>query len=185
MPAFQPGLPTARHGWEGLCHNLSVKASIVCACTSVLLGLTLLSACKKDIQSKDAVRNGVLKYLSQRSDLAAMDVSVSAVTFKGDEAEATVHFQAKGNTAPGAGLTMPYVLERKGNEWVVKGKSGNSQHGMGATGMPGGGGGESLPPGHPVVPPGGASPGGGPPSGAGGPMPPLPTLPDHPSGDKK
>jgi hypothetical protein len=158
---------------------------VILACTPVLLSLILLSGCKKDIQSKDAVRAGVLKYLSQRQDLAAMDVSVAAVTFHGDEAEATVHFQAKGNSAPGAGLTMPYVLERKGNEWVVKGKPANSQHGMGATGMPGGGG-ESLPPGHPVVSPGGGPPGGaGAPGGAGGAMPPLPTLPDHPPGDKK
>lgn len=184
MPWFKAGL-LRRHGGEGLCHNLSVKGSIVVACTGALLGLMLLSGCKKDIQSKDAVRDGVMKYLSQRSDLAAMDVSVAAVTFHGDEAEATVHFQAKGNTAPGAGLTMPYVLERKGSEWVVKGKSGNSQHGMGATGMPEGNG-ESMPPGHPVVSPGGGGPpGGGAPSGPGGAMPPLPTLPDHPSGDKK
>ena len=113
-----------------------------------------------------------------------MDVSVAEVKFNGEEAEATVHFQAKGNAAPGAGLTMPYVLERKGNEWVVKGKSGNAQHGMGATGMPGANG-ESLPPGHPVVSPGSGAPGSGAPGGPGGSMPPLPTLPDQPSGDKK
>jgi len=163
---------------------LSVKTSSALACTTALLCLTLLGACKKDLQSKDAVREGVLKYLSQRNDLAAMDVTVAGVTFHGDEAEATVHFQAKGNAAPGAGLTMPYVLERKGNEWVVKGKSGNSQHGMGATGMPGANG-ETLPPGHPVVSPGGGPSGSGAPGGPGGSMPPLPTLPDQPSGDRK
>lgn len=144
-----------------------------------MLSLTLLSGCKKDIQSKDAVRDGVLKYLSKRGDLAAMDVSVAGVNFRGNEADATVHFQAKGNPAPGAGLTIPYVLERKGNEWVVKGRTGGDQHG--AQGMPGGGGG-SLPPGHPVVSPGSGGAPGGP-----GSLPPLPTLPNQsgPAGDKK
>jgi hypothetical protein len=155
-----------------------MKGPIVVVSASLLLSLTLLSGCKKDIQSKDAVREGVLKYLSKRGDLAAMDVSVAGVNFRGNEADATVHFQAKGNSAQGAGLTIPYVLERKGNEGVVKGRTGGDQHG--AQGMPGGGGGGgSLPPGHPVVGSGSGGAAGGP----GGSMPPLPTLPDH-SGPK-
>ena len=73
-----------------------------------------------------------------------------------------LHFQAKGNSSPAAGMTMQYVLERKGGQWVVKGRTGsgashgasgpavNSVPGQGTLpgsldGMP------ALPPGHPSV----------------------------------
>ncbi len=136
------------------------------------LSIVLLAGCKKDIQNNDAVRQGVMNYLSKRSDLLAMDVSVSSVDFRDGEATAQVHFQAKGNTSPAAGMTMQYVLERKDGQWVVKGRTGaNAAHGESAApgtgtssgapgaldGMPripgGGGSGSStaLPPGHPAV----------------------------------
>ena len=71
-----------------------------------------------------------MSYLSKRSDLLAMDVSVSSVAFQDDEATAQVHFQAKGNSSPAAGMTMQYVLERKDGQWVVKGRTGaNAAHG--------------------------------------------------------
>jgi hypothetical protein len=137
--------------------------------------MLLLAGCKKDIQNQDAVRQGVMSYLSKRSDLLAMDVSINSVSFHQDEATAVVHFQAKGNSSPGAGMTMQYVLERKGADWVVKGRTG-SNSGHGASGMPPGApsasdsggpgpldgmpritspggpsGSSSLPPGHPTV----------------------------------
>jgi hypothetical protein len=86
--------------------------------------LVLLAGCKQDIQNQDAVRQGVMSYLSKRSDLLAMDVSVSSVAFQKDEATAQVHFQAKGNSSPAAGMTMQYVLERKDGQWTVKGRTG-------------------------------------------------------------
>jgi len=114
-----------------------------------------------------------MSYLAKRSDLLAMDVSVTSVAFRQDEATAQVHFQAKGNSSPAAGMNMQYVLERKDGQWVVKGRTGaNAAHGEGATGVnppPGPGGspgsldgmpristpGEArsagLPPGHPTV----------------------------------
>ena len=142
-----------------------VIAVAVCAC------FVLAAGCKKNIENQDAIRQGIMNYLSKRSDLLAMDVSVGAVEFRGqDEATATVHFQAKGNPSPAAGMNMQYVLERKGNEWVVKGRTGqNAEHGgNGApqggsapgslSGMPnlpgqsgGGAGAGSLPPGHPGI----------------------------------
>src|ERR1700758_4595341 len=70
------------------------------------VSLVLLAGCKKDIQNQDAVRQGVMSYLSKRSDLLAMDVSVTSVAFHEDEATAEVHFQAKGNSSPAAGMTM-------------------------------------------------------------------------------
>jgi outer membrane murein-binding lipoprotein Lpp len=99
------------------------------------LSTLLLAGCKKDIQNQDAVRQGVMSYLSKRSDLLAMDVNVTSVSFRQDEATAVVHFQAKGNPSPAAGMTMQYVLERKGADWVVKGRTG-SNSGHGGAGMP-------------------------------------------------
>ena len=135
--------------------------------------IVLLASCKKDIQNQEAVRQGVMSYLSKRSDLLAMDVSVTSVAFHENEATAQVHFQAKGNSTPGAGMNMQYVLERKDGQWAVKGRTGsNASHGAGAPGVnsapgqgnlpgpldgmpripaPGGAGSTSLPPGHPSV----------------------------------
>ena len=94
------------------------------------VSILLLWGCKKDIQNQDAVRQGVMTYLSKRSDLLAMEVSVTSVNFNQDQATAQVHFQAKGNSSPGAGMTMEYVLDRKDGQWVVRGKAGaNAAHG--------------------------------------------------------
>lgn len=138
---------------------------------AALACIVLLAGCKKDIQNQDAVRQGVMSYLSKRSDLLAMDVTVNSVAFHGDEATAEVHFQAKGNSSPAAGMSMQYVLDRKDGQWVVKGRTGaNAEHGesgpppgaagqgnapgpldgMPRSGLPGGGAG-ALPPGHPAV----------------------------------
>jgi len=142
---------------------------------AAILGIVLLSGCNKDMQNQEAVRKGVMTYLAKRSDLLAMDVSVASVSFRQDEATAQVHFQAKGNSSPAAGMTMQYVLERKDGQWVVKGRTGtnaahgasgpavNSVPGQGALpgsldgmpalppGHPGAGGSQALPPGHPSV----------------------------------
>ena len=115
----------------------------------LLAALVLLSGCRKDIQNKDAVRQGVLNYLAKRSDLTAMDVAVSNVSFHKDEANATVHFQAKGSPDPGAGMEIKYILERKGDQWVVKGRSSMAGSGHGA---PTEGAAGQLPSGHPAVP---------------------------------
>jgi hypothetical protein len=151
------------------------------AATALGLSIIGLIGCGKNIDDKEAVRQGVINYLAKRSDFLAMDVSVTSVAFRQDEATADVHFQAKNNNAPGAGMNMQYVLERKGSEWVVKGRagSGNAHAGMpqGGSGSdsgsigampqtgPGSGSGSigampQLPQGHPSVP------GGGTPSGA-------------------
>ncbi len=144
---------------------------------AVALGLTaaLLGGCKKNIDNNDAVKQGITAYLSKRADLLAMDVNVTSVAYHGDEATATVRFQAKGNSSPSAGMSMEYVLDRKGNQWVVKGRAGGEAHtGMpqgapGAAPAPGANGGSigampSMPNGHPSVgEPSGALPPGHPP----------------------
>ena len=172
----------------------------------LVLAFAIVGCSKKNTDNNEAVKQGVIKYLSKRSDLAAMDVSVASVQFRGDEADAKVHFQAKNNTNPAASLDMTYVLERKGKEWEVKGRSGAgaassaNPHGAGGGGMPPAGGAMpqgSLPAGHPEIPPGAmpqgsapkgslppghpAIPSGAPPkSGTAQPgMPELPQIPPH------
>jgi len=125
------------------------------------LALLLLAGCTKNIQTNDAVKAAVVKHLTQNSglNLSAMDIEVTAVTFKDNEAEATVGFKPKGGGAA-SGMSMRYTLEKKGSEWVVKKKADSGMgHGMP---MPGGmpsaapqGGAEApsgaMPPGHPPV----------------------------------
>ena len=107
------------------------------------------------MQTTEAVRQGVIDYLSTRKnldlDLTQMDLDVTAVSFRENEVDATVSFRPKGSGA--GGMNMRYTLERKGNQWVVKNKAdaGGSPHGAG--GPPAGGGEPALPPGHPAVPP--------------------------------
>ena len=125
------------------------------------------------------MRQGVIDYLSQRTDLnmKMMQVDVTSVSFRQDEADATVSFRPKGSA--GGGMQMRYTLERQDGRWVVKGKghpgagqephgkvpsggmpgAGQSPHGAMPGGMPGAAAGTpnpDLPPGHPAVNPPGA-----------------------------
>jgi hypothetical protein len=130
------------------------------------IGLVLLGCTGgRSIQNEAAVRQGVIDYLSQRSDLnlSSMQVDVTSVSFRQNEADATVSIRSRG--AAGVSMPMRYTLERQGNRWVVKGRgrglSGAAPHGMGqmmpggagapAAGTPGGQGGSGLPPGHPPI----------------------------------
>jgi hypothetical protein len=120
---------------------------------AVALALTALAlaGCNRGIENKEAVRQGVIDYLANRKNLnvGSMNVSVTAVTFKQNEAEATVAFAPKGSGGSAQGMTMRYTLERQGSRWVVKQRSDSGQHGAG---MPGMGGMGEMPPGHPSVP---------------------------------
>jgi hypothetical protein len=115
----------------------------------VLAGISLV-ACSRNIQNEAAVRQGVIDYLSSKSDLnlSQMQVDVSSISFRQNEADATVSFRPKGGSAE-AGMQMRYTLERKGNRWVVKGK-GAGPHAQQVPGQPAGPGRE-LPPGHPPM----------------------------------
>ncbi|MGA2214667.1 MAG: hypothetical protein ABSH31_15430 [Bryobacteraceae bacterium] len=158
-----------------------MKCATTISVAATTLGIVLLGCgCNKDPQNQDAVRQGVMSYLAKRSDLLAMDVSLASVSFRQDEATAQVHFQAKGNNSPAAGMTIQYVLERKDGQWVVKGRTGpGAGHGASGPGVnsvprrgalpgaldgmpalppghPGAAGSQALPPGHPSVNPGAA-----------------------------
>ncbi|MFN7992933.1 MAG: hypothetical protein U0Q18_05005 [Bryobacteraceae bacterium] len=131
-----------------------------------VLAFCVLAGCSRDIRNENAVRQGVIDYLAGRPGLnvASMNVSVSSVVFRKDEADATVSFSPKGSSAAG-GMTMHYVLERKGDRWVVKGRGDGGQNAHGAAGANPHGGGMTMPgdpgaapsgqmpPGHPTMPP--------------------------------
>jgi hypothetical protein len=130
------------------------------SCAALVLG-AFLAGCGKDIQTKEAVKKGVVEYLTKRQgqtglNMDSMNVEVSSVTFRKDEAQATVSFAPK--QGGGGGMSMSYTLERKGDHWEVKGRSAapGNVHGGGDL-IPGAGapsGGAALPPDHPPVTPG-------------------------------
>jgi len=157
MPHPQPITPNPAHGRTGIIKSVrSLLPVVVCLA---------LAGCHRDIRTEDAVKQGVMDYLSTRQGLnvASMNVSVASTVFRENEVDATVVFSPKGSNA-GQPMTIHYVLEKKGDRWVVKPRAGAGQnphggadanpHG-GGMGMPEGGGrpAGALPPGHPTVPP--------------------------------
>ena len=142
--------------------------------TFLIAALLFLAACAKNIQNEAAVKAGVLDYLQERSsetglNMAAMDVSVKSLSFEKDTARANVSFHVKG-MPDGAGMAKAYVLDRRGDKWIVnKVQSGavTLQTPDGQTqAIPGGAiPGGALPPGHaPVGGADGAPPPGHPPA---------------------
>ncbi len=122
---------------------------------TVLLGC-VLTGCNRASESKEAIRESVINYVSGKVNVGSMDVDVVSIAFKGSEADATVSFRAKG-AEPSSGLQMRYTLEQKSGKWVVKDKAqqGGSPHGAAAN--PAGASphgeavGGALPPGHPPL----------------------------------
>jgi hypothetical protein len=120
--------------------------------TAAALASVLLAGCAKNIDTTDAVRQGVVKYVAKKADVQNMDVSVDSVSFRGKEATANVSFRPKGD--PKQSITMSYTMERQGDEWAVKG-SNMQRHGQTPPGT-------ELPPGHPSTQPGAQLPPGHP-----------------------
>jgi hypothetical protein len=114
--------------------------------TLAVLALAALAGCAKNIQNQEAVKQGIMDYLKERAstmglNMSAMDANVTSVSFEKDVARASVAFVVKG--APGGGgMNMAYVLDRKGDKWVVRGRqvSPGNAHGS-----------DALPPGHAPV----------------------------------
>lgn len=129
------------------------------AAVAAVLVMGAGAACKRNIDNQEAVRQAVIDYLSKRSNLnvSAMNVDVTSVTFRSNEADAVVAITVRGAT-PGQPMSMRYTLERQGDHWTVKGKTeaGGGPHGAGAANPhgevqpPTAG---ELPPGHPAVSP--------------------------------
>ena len=111
--------------------------------------VVVLTACSKNIQNPEAVKEGVIDYLKQRAptmglDMSAMDVNVGSISFEKDIARANVSFVPKGMPPGSGGMSMDYVLERKGDKWAVKGRQVSPGNAHGDQALPSG-----LPPGHP------------------------------------
>jgi hypothetical protein len=101
--------------------------------TTLAAALLATSCGRSSIDNKEAVRKGVVDYLEQRRsqtglDMGLMNVEVTNVSFEKNEARATVAFRPKDGKA--GTMSMNYVLERKDDRWVVKGRqeSGLSPH---------------------------------------------------------
>jgi hypothetical protein len=106
----------------------------------------VLAGCAKNIQNQEAVKQGVTDYLKERAstmglNMAAMETNINSVSFEKDVARASVAFVVKGSPG-GGGMNMDYVLDRKGDKWVVRGRqvSPGNAHGS-----------EAVPSGHPPV----------------------------------
>jgi len=118
------------------------------------LACLLLSACgRKNIDTLDAVKQGVVKDIGKSVNIGAMDVNVVSATFRDKEADAVVSFAPKGGTAQ-QGLTMQYTMERKDDEWHIKSRAQSDLQKHAGQAGPGMGGPsaeqqQSLPPGHP------------------------------------
>jgi hypothetical protein len=107
-----------------------------------------LAACHRGLESKDAVRQGMIDYLSGKGfNMPGMSVDVTSVQFNGSQADAVISIAPKGAPA-GSGMTMPYKLEQKGGKWVVIASTGGRHPGA------------SMPPGV-ANPHGGGAPMGG------------------------
>jgi hypothetical protein len=122
---------------------------------AILLAALCLAGCSKNIDTPEAVKEGVLKDIAKKVDVQAMDVNVDSVSFREKEADAKVSFKPKG--APAAqSITMTYSLERNGDEWRIKTRNMQAHEQQQPT-APGQ---QAMPPGHPTT---GA--------GSGGPLP--------------
>ncbi len=114
---------------------------------ALCLAALLLAGCSKNIDTTEAVRDGIIKDISKTVDVELWTSPWTSVSFREKEADATVSFTPKG--APGSQpMVMSYALERQGDEWKIKSRSMLRPHDrvQGDNAQPGQTG---LPPGHP------------------------------------
>ena len=111
----------------------------------------LTVGCKSKTDTKDAIRDGVIKHISGMSGLNVnnMTITVTSATVNGDKAQADVDIRAKNGDPSIPAMQLSYELQKQGSEWVVlKGQStGGMQHPAPGQMPPQG----TLPPGHPSV----------------------------------
>ncbi len=121
--------------------------------TTAVLATALLAGCSKNIDTPEAVKQGVIKDIAKKVDVQNMDVTVESVSFRGKEATAMIAFKPRGGD-PKQSITMSYSMEKQGDEWHVKGRDMQRHQAIQpGTPMPadhaGANGGQQLPPGHP------------------------------------
>jgi hypothetical protein len=112
---------------------------------SVAVFIACLAACKSANQNQnaDALRQGVIDYLSQKAgmNVKGMDINLTNPKFNGNQADVTVTFGVKGTGQ--VAMTKGYHLEMQGANWVVVGSQSGDEHGKmapDAGAMPGGAG---------------------------------------------
>ena len=127
----------------------------------ILVGTALVvtGGCKSKTQSKDAIRDGVMKHIAGMQGLNAnnMTVTVTQANIHGDTAEANVDIRAKNGDPQAPPMQVVYKMQKQGDEWVVV-KSDTGGSGM-----------QHPKPGE--MPPPGSMPAGNPHQGAAGQMP--------------
>ena len=111
-----------------------MKAVAICIAALALTG------CAKNIDTPEAVKQGIIQDIGKKVDVQNMDVSVDSVSFREKEATANVSFRPKGGDRSQS-ITMTYSLERRGDEWHVKDRN-MQRHEQTKPGA-------QLPPGHP------------------------------------
>ena len=110
---------------RGLPAGYNLRVRTVC----VALAMLSLAACSRGLDDKEAVRQGVIDHLAARQfNMPGMSVELKSVKFDGDHADAVVSIAPKDAPA-GAGMTLPYKLERREGKWVVIGGSGSPHPG--------------------------------------------------------
>jgi hypothetical protein len=98
------------------CNNQSVKS------VAFVFAALVLAGCAKNIDTPEAVKQGVIKDIEKKVDVQNMDVNVDSVAFRDKEATANVSFRPKGGD-PAQSITMNYTMERQGDEWKVKARN--------------------------------------------------------------
>ena len=123
-----------------------------------LLGVALVfaSACKSKTDENEAIRAGVMKHLVALNmlNMSNMEVKVTQATINGNQAQAQVEIRSKGGDPNAPPMQIGYVLEKRGEEWVVlksTGMGGGMQHPGPGEPLPAGSTPGTMPPGHPNV----------------------------------
>lgn len=118
-----------------------------------LLLAAALCGCARKAENTEAVRQAILQRVSKSMSLEQMDVTVTSVSFHGDQADAVVSFAPKG--MPSSPVTFQYNLQRQGSSWVVQGHAQSAGHGGGMSRPDPH---AAMPAGHPPVDPQSAPP---------------------------
>jgi hypothetical protein len=134
-----------------------VKIPTAIVVAALTMGALILGGCARKNDTPEAVKQGVVRDLAKKFDMAKMDVIVDSVSFRDKEADATVTFAIKGGSAA-QGMTMNYVMERHDDgQWYIKSRASATSAGEPPVGAPGegatsaSGSKSSLPPGHPAL----------------------------------
>ena len=72
-----------------------------------------LTGCNRAGQNQEAIRQGVIDYVSTKVNVAALDVNVTSISFKGAEAEASIRGNAELRAPVKFVRIEPYIVPKK------------------------------------------------------------------------